>query len=99
MSGSHDARETGNEKALGAMLMPLYGFVRGDTLGLLVLVHDTDTVAELARSLGQAASIRVPTDGRPIVTRNGAVVDPSLTVAEAGFSALERVDLALEQRP
>jgi hypothetical protein len=76
--------------------MPLYGFVRGDTLGLLVLVQDTDTVGELARSLSQAASLRVPAEGRTIVYRNGRAIDPALTVAEAGLSALERVDLALE---
>jgi hypothetical protein len=81
------------------MLIPLYGFVRGDTLGLLVLVHDTDTVAELARSLGQAASLRVPTVGRAVVYRNGRSVDPALTVAEAGFGPLERVDLAMEATP
>lgn len=80
------------------MLMPLYGFVRGDTLGLLVLVHDSDTVADLARSLSQAASLRVRTDGRAIVYRNGRALDPELTVLEAGFSALERVDLAVEER-
>ena len=77
--------------------MPLYGFVRGDTLGLLVLVHDDDTVSDLAHSLGQAASLRVPFDGRPIVYRNGVALDPALTLAQAGFRALERVDLALEE--
>jgi hypothetical protein len=77
-------------------LIPLYGFVRGDTLGLLVLVHDTDTVAELARSLAQAASLRVAPRGRPVIYRDGAAVDPELTVADAGFAALERVDLAMD---
>lgn len=95
-NGSIEARRARDDEGLVAVLMPLYGFVRGDTLGLLVLVHDTDTVAELARSLGQAASVRVPADGRAVVTRNGKVVDPALTVAEAGFSALERVDLTME---
>lgn len=78
------------------MLIPLYGFVRGDTLGLLVLVQETDTVAELAASLEQAASLRVPPMTRAVVYKNGAVIDATLTVAEAGFTALERVDLVME---
>ncbi|HEX6766282.1 MAG TPA: toluene-4-monooxygenase system B family protein [Polyangiaceae bacterium] len=78
------------------MLIPLYGFVRGDTLGLLVLVQGTDTVAELAANMTQAASPRIPPGSRAIVRRNGAVLDDALTVAEVGFTPLERVDLTLE---
>jgi hypothetical protein len=39
------------------MLVPLYGFLRGDTLGLVVLVQDTDPVSAIAESLQQAASM------------------------------------------
>jgi hypothetical protein len=37
----------------------VHGFVRGDTLGLVVLVQDTDTVLDLGRALLGAASVRV----------------------------------------
>jgi hypothetical protein len=75
------------------MLVPVYGFVRGDCLGLLVLVHDTDTIAALAASLQQAAATRVAPRERVRVLVRGRVLEPSLTVADAGLTALERVDL------
>jgi hypothetical protein len=76
------------------MLIPLYGFVRGDTLGLLVLIHDDDTISAVAQSLAQAASVRVAPFANPVVYRAGKALDPTLTVAEAGLTALERIDLA-----
>ncbi len=41
------------------MLVPLYGFVAGDTLAVLVLVHDHETIAELGKRAQQAAKVRV----------------------------------------
>jgi hypothetical protein len=38
------------------MPIPLYGFLEGDTVGLLVLAEEGETILELARN---AASIRV----------------------------------------
>jgi len=78
------------------MLIPLYGFVKGDTLGVLVLVQDRDSIATLAASLAQAVSMRVPVAKRAQVLKNGVVLDPALTVAEARLSPLERVDLVPE---
>ncbi len=75
------------------MLVPLYGFLAGDTIGLLVLVHDTDTVAEIARKLQQAAAVRVAPRTGGKVFHAGHELQPGLTVAEAGLSALERVDV------
>ena len=78
------------------MLVPLHGFVQGDTVGLLVLVHDTDTIAQLARVLTDAAAVRVQPAPAARVYRDGSELDPSLTVAGAGLSALERIDLVPE---
>lgn len=75
------------------MLVPLYGFLRGDTLGLIVLVQDTDPVARIAEVLEQAACMRVAPTGRGRVMARGRELDPALTVAQAGLSALERVDV------
>jgi hypothetical protein len=75
------------------MLVPLYGFLQGDSIGLLVLVHDTDTIAEIARKLQQAAAVRVPPKPRARVYYAGRALAPELTVAAAGLSALERVDV------
>jgi len=75
------------------MLVPVHGFVRGDTVGLLVLVHDTDTIAQLATTLMDAAAVRLPPAPRARVYRAGVELRPELTVARAGLTALERVDL------
>jgi hypothetical protein len=75
------------------MLVPLYGFLKGDSMGLLVLVHDTDSVAEIARKLQQAAAIRVAPKPRASVQHAGRALDLELSVAAAGLSALDRVDV------
>jgi hypothetical protein len=78
------------------VLVPLYGFLQGDTIGLLVLVHDTDTVAEIARKLQQAAAVRLPPKAVASVFHGGHRLAPELTVAQAGLSALDRVDVIRE---
>jgi len=78
------------------MLVPLYGFLAGDTLGVLVLVHDDDRVAEIAAQLQQAAAVRVaPRPGARVIAR-GMVLDPNDTIAAAGLTALDRVDVVFE---
>lgn len=78
------------------MLVPLNGFVRGDTLGVLVLVHDHDTVEAAIRCLTQAVSMRIAPFARASLYRRGEALDPTLTIAEAGLTALDRVDLVPE---
>jgi hypothetical protein len=78
------------------MLVPLHGFVRGDTVGLLVLVHDTDTIARLAQTLMAAAAVRLAPAPRLRVYRGAVELDPRDTVARAGLTALERIDLVRE---
>ena len=41
-------------------MIPLYGFLEGDLLGLLILARDDDTAAQLAERLQSAAAVRVP---------------------------------------
>ena len=79
-----------------AVLVPLYGFVPGDTLGVLVLVRSDDTIAALAASLAQAVSVRVLARGDLGIRSKGTHLDPRLTVARAGLTALDRVDLICE---
>lgn len=78
------------------MLIPLYGFVRGDTLGLLVLAHTEDTVRALAHSLQQAACMRVAPEQRVSVYHEGVLLAPDRTLEQVGLSALSRVDLVPE---
>ena len=68
------------------MPIPLYGFLQGDTLGLLILAEEGDTVEALARKLQDAASLRV-------AGRNKKTIDPAITVAQAGLQPLDRFDV------
>jgi hypothetical protein len=78
--------------------IPLYCFVEGDSLGVLVLVSDQDTVAELALHAQQAATVRVAPWTHPVVSVHGAVLDRDATVKEVGLVALDRVDVGPEAR-
>jgi hypothetical protein len=78
------------------MLVPLYGFLQGDTLGLIVLVQDSDPVLRIAETLSQAACMRVAPGGRQAVFAGGRRLDPEATVAQAGLGPLDRVDVLPE---
>jgi Toluene-4-monooxygenase system protein B (TmoB) len=75
------------------MLVPLYGFVAGDTLGVLVLVQDHDTIAQVAGTLARAVAMRVAPRAGARVRVRGELLDPRATVAGAGLRALDRIDL------
>lgn len=74
-------------------MIPLYGFVEGDTLGLLVLTDEKETIAQLAEKLQQGARVRVARRTRVKLLHAGRVLEPSVTVGEAGLEPLERIDL------
>ena len=78
------------------MLVPLYGFLRGDTIGLVILVHDHQSIAEVAQMLQEAASMRVAPKSRASVYFAGKLLDPVLSVAQSGLSMLDRVDVVQE---
>jgi hypothetical protein len=75
------------------MPLPLYGFMEGDTMGLLILAEEQDSVQVLARRLEDAANLRVGSNGEMDVVYQGTVLDPAVTLAEAGFAALHRFDV------
>jgi hypothetical protein len=79
------------------LLVPLYGFLKNDTLGLIVLIHDHQKVCELAICLQQAASPRVPVTTGAAVYFNGKRLDPQASVREAGLQALDRVEVVPER--
>ena len=78
------------------MLVPLYGFLRGDTIGLIVLVHDHEPVSAIAEKLQQAATVRVTPRAAASVFHAGRRLDPESSVAKAGLAALDRVDVVPE---
>jgi hypothetical protein len=80
-------------------MIPLYGFLEGDTLGLLVLAAEEDTAAELARKLQAAAALRVaPADGLRVWAR-GQRLEANVTVASSGLQALDRFDVRRDTEP
>jgi hypothetical protein len=81
------------------MSIPLYGFLEGDTLGLLVLAEEGETILELARKLQDAASIRVAREDEIDFVYDGKAIDPGLTVAQAGLQALDRFDVISRHQP
>lgn len=78
------------------MTIPLYAFVHGDTLGLVVLAPDDESVDELAARLARAAAPRVELAGRLRVLHRGKALCGEHTLNEAGIRALDRVDLVRE---
>jgi hypothetical protein len=75
------------------MPIPLYGFLQGDTVGLLILAEEGDTLESLARKLQDAASLRVAYRDEVQVIFNNKAMDPAITIAQAGFQALDRFDV------
>lgn len=75
------------------MSIPLYGFLQGDTVGLLILADEAETVQALGRKLQDAGSLRVADIKHAQVIYNDNKIDPALTVAQAGFQALDRFDV------
>lgn len=79
------------------MSIPLYAFVRGDTLGLVVLAPETEPVADLAKRLARAAAPRVTLEGELRVVHRGRPLPSELSLKEAGIKPLDRVDLMQER--
>jgi hypothetical protein len=75
------------------MSLPLYGFLEGDTVGLLIVTDEHESIASLVRKLQEAGNIRVIPRAEVQLVYQGRVIDPALTVSEAGFTALERFDV------
>jgi hypothetical protein len=75
------------------MLVPLYGFLEGDSMGLLILAHDDMTIAEVVAKLRASAHVRTAWQGAAEALFRDTVLDPLATVAEAGLGAHERIDV------
>lgn len=74
-------------------MIPLYGFLQGDVLGILLLADEHASIGELAEQLQQAARLRVARRPNPIVKYQGQLLDARLTVKQANLAALERIDV------
>jgi hypothetical protein len=74
-------------------MIPLYGFLEGDTIGLLILAQPEDTMSVLADKLQAAAAVRVPRRPHVAVVFRNRRMAPTLTVGQAGLTALDRFDV------
>jgi hypothetical protein len=81
------------------MPIPLYGFLEGDTLGLIVLAEEDETVLQLARKLQDAASVRVVRSESCSFIYNDKIIDPALTIMQAGLRAMDRFDVRWRETP
>lgn len=81
-------------------LVPLYGFVEGDTMGVLVLAADDMRIETVIANLSQSASPRVAVDTSAWdLVVDGRVVDREHTVDGAKLVPLQRVDLRRRRPP
>ena len=74
-------------------MIPLYGFLQGDSMGLLILAREDDTLGRLAEKLQSAADVRVAPLRHPRVMVAGRLLDLEMTVAAAGLSALDKFEV------
>ena len=79
------------------MPLPLYGFVEGDTIGVVIFADERESVQALAQRLRDAVRLRVDTQVEMEVVYRGAVIDPDTTLDQAHFTALQRFDLRRKQ--
>jgi hypothetical protein len=77
-------------------MIPLYGFLQGDSLGLLILAQAEDTIEVLADKLKSSASVRVLPQPGGQVLHQGQFLDPKKRVSETPLSALDRFDVVWE---
>lgn len=70
-------------------MIPIYGFLQGDTIGLLIFAYPQETVQELIDKVQKAAAMRVtPRTGMKLVYKDKAL-DSTVTVTEMGVQPLE----------
>lgn len=79
------------------MALPLYGFREGDTIGLLIMADEHETVGSLAQKLEEGASVRVAPSERIELWYRDRKLDSMITLQQAGFAALDRFDVRRER--
>ncbi len=77
-------------------MLPLYGFLEGDVLGLVILADPHETAQQLADTLRQAARVRVPTRGIAQLWYEWKRIAPHMTLEDIGIKPLERFDVTQE---
>lgn len=81
------------------MPIPLYGFLQGDTVGLLIFAEPADSMLTLARKLVKAARLRVAVaaEAELSVLWQGLGTEPGRTVESLGPRPLDRFDVIVRR--
>ncbi len=74
-------------------MIPLYGFLEGDVIGLLILADEKETIQSLRERLKTSAAVRVAprSDGELMV--NNQSIPLSMRVEETDLRPLDRFDV------
>jgi hypothetical protein len=75
------------------MPLPLYGFVEGDTVGVLIIADEHESVESLKQKLRDAVSLRVATTDDMELVYRAVTLDPAMRLDDAQFAPLQRFDL------
>jgi len=79
-------------------VIPVYAFVKGDTLGLVIYADDSESVDSLAMKVQRAATTRVAPSSRADVYLKGVRLDPTAAVSEQ-LGPLDRIDVVPVKEP
>jgi hypothetical protein len=78
-------------------VIPLYGFVQGDTMGVVVLGRLDGTVAELGADLLRAVGVRIGRQGLYQLRAGERRLDPDATLRTEAMAPLDRIDLVWDE--
>ncbi len=74
-------------------MVPLIGFLEGDTLGILVFANPNDTIKKLSHTLMLSAQVRTPGFTNAICIYDNKVLNAHFFVKDIGFKPLDRFDV------
>lgn len=78
-------------------MIPVYSFIEGDVIGLLLLAYQEETAETLKRKMLQAARTRVCPEGEFVLQYKGRDIESSKTVGELNLKPLDRLDLRIRR--
>ena len=82
---------------MNEVAVPLYGWVQGDSVVVVVLAREDQTVRELVELLCQAVSVRVSVAAPGFAWLRGKKLDPDTSVRSAGIEPLDRIDVLFNE--
>jgi hypothetical protein len=74
-------------------MIPVYAFLEGDTLGLLLFAYPNETVGAFTEKLELSAKFRVPRKRKPALIFAGEKLDPEILLGATSIKSLDRIDV------